>query len=235
MLSIKAKRKMDHLTLCSALSHIAMHVNWYEMNELILVSKKLYKNLEKVYYSFYQDRRWYLSTVHANLRKTKSWFHIRDVIVDLKLNVTLPPNITKLELWYDPPPSLPFCLQKLTFGSDYDTKLPELPNSLLELHIGFNWNHLIENTLPPNLTKLTFGYYFNQQLSSLPSSLTNLTFGTCFNQELSSLPLSLTTLIFGNDFNQKIECLPPNLQILRFGSLFNHFSSKFWIAFYFIK
>jgi hypothetical protein len=65
-----------------------------------------------------------------------------------------------------------------------------------------------EVNLPPNLTHLTFGYYFNQQVNNLPKSLIHLTFGYKFNQKVENLPNLITYLTFGRKFNQKAENLP---------------------------
>ena len=103
-----------------------------------------------------------------------------------------------------------------------------LPENLTNLTFGWDFNQKIEpNSLPENLTTLTFGRKFNQKIetNSLPENLTTLTFGWYFNQiiEPNSLPEKLTTLTFGRYFNQKIEpnSLPRNLSTLAFGSFFN--------------
>jgi hypothetical protein len=72
--------------------------------------------------------------------------------------------------------------------------------------------------LPPNLTHLTFGWYFDIKVE-LPSNLTHLTFGDEFTQKVE-LPPNLTHLTFGWNFNQKVE-LPENLTHLTFGDCFN--------------
>ena len=54
------------------------------------------------------------------------------------------------------------------------------------IHFIDTFNQKIEsNTLPRNLTNLTFGYQFNRKI------------------ELDTLPRNLTDLIFGYKFNQK--------------------------------
>ena len=78
------------------------------------------------------------------------------------------------------------------------------------------------NTLPENLTTLTFGENFNQGIdpNTLPENLTTLTFGYDFNQGIDPniLPKNLTTLTFGWDFSKNInsEILPPNLKNINF-------------------
>ena len=107
-------------------------------------------------------------------------------------------------------------------------KLNTLPVNLTNLTFGYYFNQKIEpNTLPDNLTTLTFGYCFNQGIEPniLPEKLTTLTFGYNFNQEIdpNTLPENLTTLIFGCCFDQIIKqnVLPNNLTTLTFGYYFN--------------
>ena len=77
--------------------------------------------------------------------------------------------------------------------------------------------------LPESLISLTFGHNFNQSLErvTLPNSLQNLTFGASFNQSLEHVtwPNSLQNLTFECSFNQSLErvTLPNSLQNLTFG------------------
>jgi len=68
---------------------------------------------------------------------------------------------------------------------------------------------LKEGDIPNSVTHLTFGYYFNQELTkgSIPNSVTHLTFGYFFNQVLKEgvIPNSVTYLTFGYYFNQKLN------------------------------
>ena len=103
-----------------------------------------------------------------------------------------------------------------------------LPDNLTYLTFGYNFDQKIEpNSLPKSLTILIFGDKLNQkiELNSLPKNLTILTFGDNFNQGIdpNTLPENLTTLIFGWKFNQKIKSniLPENLSTLIFGWKFN--------------
>ena len=97
---------------------------------------------------------------------------------------------------------------------------------IIDFHDIFN-QKIEPNTLPKNLTTLTFGFYFNQKIepNTLSEKLTILIFGNCFNQKIDSntLPNNITTLIFGCMFNQKIgpNTLPEKLTTLTFGCDFN--------------
>jgi hypothetical protein len=80
-----------------------------------------------------------------------------------------------------------------------------------------------------SISRLDFGFHFNQPLFSLPPSpipsvspslhlalplsLTHLTTGCCFDQslELVSLPPSLTHLSFGSPCSYPLSSLPPSL------------------------
>lgn len=82
-----------------------------------------------------------------------------------------------------------------------------------------------------NLTTLTFGYGFNQDISKVvwSNSLKTITFGWIFNQEIGGnvvWPNSLTTLTFGDKFNNGNKDIsnanwPNNLTTLDFGDSFN--------------
>ena len=76
--------------------------------------------------------------------------------------------------------------------------------------------------LPSTLTHLTLAYRFNHPANAFPSALTHLTFGAQFNHPVTSLPPALIHLIFGEDFNQPVDTLPQTLTLLRFGNQFNH-------------
>jgi FNIP Repeat len=76
------------------------------------------------------------------------------------------------------------------------------------------------NTLPPQLTHLSFDHSFNHPLNYLPPTLTHLTLGDKFNHPIS-FPSNITDLIFGNEFNQPLHILPPSLEVLISGLDFN--------------
>ena len=95
--------------------------------------------------------------------------------------------------------------------------------------IGSQFNQEVDHLFLSNtqLTHLTFGYHFNQEVTILPQQLTHLTFGSLFNQEVANLPPLLTHLTFGYYFNQQVENLPPLLTHLTFGDNFNQEVTRF--------
>ena len=82
------------------------------------------------------------------------------------------------------------------------------------------------NTLPGNLTTITFGYLFNRKIrpNTLPKKLTTLTFGRNFNQDIEPISSSenLTTLTFGWNFNQNVESMLSNIKYINFNWLTNN-------------
>lgn len=125
---------------------------------------------------------------------------------------------------------LPNSLIILDMGFDYDVDIKPniLPESLIHLKLGLKYNNIIKpNVLPKALKYLIFGYYYNQEIKPniLPKSLTHLIFGKKYNKEIKPevLPESLTYLEFGNDFNLQIEknTLPDSLTHLIFGVFYN--------------
>ncbi len=91
------------------------------------------------------------------------------------------------------------------------------------------------SALPPSLTHLTFGYFFNQQcnippnikylklncnniyiINSLPNSVTELELDYNFNLEMNNLPTSIKKLAIGKDsyYNMDLNCLPDFMEEL---------------------
>lgn len=126
-------------------------------------------------------------------------------------NLPLPPKLIHLEL----------CQYTSATFSNYSI----IPHSLKHFSFGFTV-YTLPSSFPPQLTHLTFGYYFNQIIcnNSLPQSLKYLELGCSFNQAVDSLPHLLTHLILSRDFNQPIDHLPPNLYHLEIkgDGKFNH-------------
>ena len=87
----------------------------------------------------------------------------------------------------------------------------------------------LPEVLPPSLTELALGEFFNQPLEVglLPPGLTALSFEGSFNQPIvhGMLPSSLTRLGFGDVFDQPlaVEVLPLGLTKLRLGFCFTQF------------
>jgi len=71
-------------------------------------------------------------------------------------------------------------------------------------------------TLPPTLTHLTFGYWFDQPLDNVtfPLTLTHLTFGNWFNQPLDNVTLP-STLTLSEQYNRSLDCLPSHVTVTR--------------------
>lgn len=130
-------------------------------------------------------------------------------------------------------PALPASLTELTFRRKFNLPFGRgtLPAGLLNLHLGFNFNQILEN-LPTSLKRLNLGgdfalrgFFevidngFNQpiKVGDLPSNLQKLSVGSCFNHSLEDvLPGNLTQLHLGTKFNHKLGALPRSLmEIIR--------------------
>ena len=90
-------------------------------------------------------------------------------------------------------------------------------------YIESKFNQEIDLSNNINLTHLTFGHHFNQEINLSNINLTHLTFGCCFDKKINLLKnINLTHLTFEYDFNQKIDLLNNiNLTHLTFGSNFS--------------
>lgn len=80
------------------------------------------------------------------------------------------------------------------------------------------FNDQIDFTSYSDLTRVIFGYTFNQPVN-LPMNLTHVSFGNDFNKQID-LPTSLHSVTFGDNFNQFL-ILPANLHSVTFGYQFN--------------
>lgn len=81
-------------------------------------------------------------------------------------------------------------------------QLMKLPNSLVYLNLGHQFNQPIDLTSNQNLKFLILGDCFNHSIL-LNNNLEKLSFGNDFNQSIN-LPTNLLKLFFGNDFDKKI-------------------------------
>ena len=116
-------------------------------------------------------------------------------------------------------------------GGVYTTPLLDsvvLPRRLTRLVFGWDFNQPIDTVIwPKHLQTLQFRGCFNQSLDNVtfPSTLMRLTFGYHFNQSMDnvSLPSGLYKLTFGALFNQSMDnvTLPSGLRQLTFGACFN--------------
>ncbi|EFA80696.1 hypothetical protein PPL_06280 [Heterostelium album PN500] len=88
----------------------------------------------------------------------------------------------------------------------------------------FRYCDTLRYPLPPTLKKLTFGYYFNEDLqrAALFEGIEKIKFGTTFAKSIvpGVLPLSLKKLTFGPIYSGTVlpGSLPPNLESLKFPS-----------------
>lgn len=101
---------------------------------------------------------------------------------------------------------LPESLTQLVINDGYENSW-RLPSSLRTVHFGNRWN----GVLPPSVTDVRLGVYFNHQLPVLPPSLRRLTIDKCnYNHPIDRgvLPDSLRELFFLDAMTQHIH-LPP--------------------------
>lgn len=179
----------------------------------------IYKNAQKVVRPLFLDSTEFnlhtlpFSTTHLLLHTLDSEY--------LTYNLErLPSSITHLALESSSSIFLPLFSSLNKMHSLISLKVE---NSLLDFQNGFPPNlkklklsnaDSPVNNLPPTITHLFFGNYFNQKVDNLPSTLTHLKFGTEFDQNISNLPQSLThlTLNFGSthEINRDLN-LPKNL------------------------
>ena len=102
-------------------------------------------------------------------------------------------------------------------------------------------------TIPINVTHLTFGYNFNQQVNlpnikyikldcdninlieNLPNSVEEIEFSYNFNLELHNLPNSIKKISFHlySNYNKELNCLPEFIEYLELGKYYNKNISKF--------
>ncbi len=165
----------------------------------------------------------------------------------------LPRNLTHLafgkKFSFPIPPSIfPLPLISLKFGIGFTSNVPSLPHlthlyfpafstfnqflphspCLTHLSLGRNYNFY--DNLPPTLTYLCFGEYFNSQVDQFPPSLTHLIFGVSYNEPVDHLPDRLTHLSFSDSldltkssngsFTRPLDCLPPSLICLILGGAY---------------
>jgi len=121
-------------------------------------------------------------------------------------------------------------LKSLSFGNSFNQKITKniyttdgakivslLPDNLTDITFGNNFNQQVDN-LPINLIELFTGNMFNQSVDKLPKNLEvlhlNTTWSGKFNQSIDNLPITLNELCIYGDFNQKIDKLPNGLNIL---------------------
>jgi hypothetical protein len=105
--------------------------------------------------------------------------------------------------------------------------------SLSHFTFGYLFDRNINDISWNQLTHVTFGTRFNQDLKFGNNKIIYIKFGDCFNRDISTVlwPISLNTLIFGDNFNRSISSVlwPIELNTLTFGMNFNQdISSVNW-------
>ena len=135
----------------------------------------------------------------------------------------------QLELKHSQPlPPLPQSLRTLSLVKVEGTVLEALPVSLTHLEFdecnfdldGCNADSA--NNFPASLTHLIF-FSCARPFARLPPNLTHLSFGCYFNQSIiGKLPQTLQSLELGYSFTQPLRSLPPSLKFLS-GSLISSY------------
>ena len=122
---------------------------------------------------------------------------------------------------------IPYNVEHLFFEYifDYDLNVfpDELYNELKIVILNDCFNKSVDNIFPKSLTRLEFGYEFDQPINIQNLIfLKYLTFGKYFNQNVDKLPNSLLELNFGFRFNRNVDLLPKNIIKIKFGGSFSH-------------
>lgn len=130
------------------------------------------------------------------------------------LNKHISDNCTFLKKSKDP---LRYTTKRLTIGKEFKSfDLISLPPYITHLNLGQYFNESVDN-MPTFITHLKFGDHFNQPAYNLPPKLIAVRFGSCFNQKVDNLPLSLKYLTMSsNAFTHSLDKLPISLRYLDF-------------------
>ncbi|GAM23945.1 hypothetical protein SAMD00019534_071200, partial [Acytostelium subglobosum LB1] len=148
---------------------------------------------------------------------------LNQVLMQVKLQL-------KLELVYRLQPSQIVYLTKTAGAENEYVKHDSLPPNISALTFGPGYDQpIVPGTFgeSPSFISLDCSLRYNQPIAphSLPTSLTSLTMGEMFNLPLEpdTFPNSLITLKFGYYYNKPLQpsCLPLSLRTLRFGTMFN--------------
>lgn len=136
----------------------------------------------------------------------------------------LPPSLTHLEAYYCQTklPDLPLSLIHFKLVNEFIHKdIPSLPPSLQDLIVDSNYLQNISfPTLPPSLKSLTFPMKYKELVHKLPSLLTHLTHGYLSLDQ--PLPATLRYLELPKDFANPLPLLPPLITHLIFPLRYNH-------------
>jgi len=208
-------------------SIITSFLNLEDLRNLSLTKKTIYRNIRIALVNRYRwkivDREWYTRnyewTQYIRIVLVEDPYLLRetDLFTDIKLDETYNSSINTVQ-W-------PLQLQKLHLGRDFNQllDLSRIPN-LRNLHLGMVFNQPFDLAGIPNLQKLHLGVLFNRPLDLFRvPNLQELDLGVHFNQplDLSQVP-NLQKLHLGYEFNQPLDLAGiPNLQKLHLGVVFN--------------
>jgi hypothetical protein len=96
--------------------------------------------------------------------------------------------------------------------SKFNKSVNSLPNEITHLTFGNYFDRSV-NSLPANITYINCGYYFNQSVNSPPKNLTHINFGCRFNQLVNSLPSTLIEICFYSHYTIKNN-IPNSIEFL---------------------
>ncbi len=111
-------------------------------------------------------------------------------------------------------------IEKIIFDSQYNSPLPNLPDSVKIIMFGSNdyYDNFNLDEVTDSQLECLFGINdkFNQPIDNLPSNLTHLLFsiGSKFNQPINNLPSTLKYLSLCDNFTHPLDNLPENLKYL---------------------
>jgi len=81
-----------------------------------------------------------------------------------------------------------------------------MPDSVIHLTFGYDFDQPIYDCIPDSVTHLTFGYDFNQPINGcIPDSVTHLTFGRYFDQNIDELPVSINNIELSSNYKREIS------------------------------
>ena len=117
--------------------------------------------------------------------------------------------------------NLPYWIEELDLGDNFDSKINNFPRSLKHLKFGISFNQTLYN-LPKNLKYLEVGKEYNQPFHYIPDSLETLVIRSSRFDKI--LPLSKTFIkdlkILSKHFTQPVDQLPQSLESLIISSYY---------------
>lgn len=111
--------------------------------------------------------------------------------------------------------------KKVIFDDNFNSNIDWLPEGIIEVHLGKNFNQLLNNL--PSTVKIIIikqingiGYTkFNQKIDNLPQDLEELYlyFNKEFNHTLTNLPIKLKKfLLHGYNYKETLNSIPNSLE-----------------------